>query len=146
MYCTVLSVPPPFYTNTPLFSRSKHQGCFPPLFYIIIFIFLLLKFPCVYNIIVHIIIHSHGYSQPFPALGIKISFTVFSKYISKFGWALWPALLYIFLRRDFLSQGHDRVVTIKSRGVVIWQQHIHPSTLHSSWEVGWQDSSCLRAS
>ena len=28
-------------------------------------------------------------------------------------------------------------------GVVIWQ-HIHPSTLHSFWEEGWQDSSCLR--
>ena len=58
-----------------------------------------------------------------------------------------------------MCSGHDRVVTIKSRnfsiakvwccngyidlpGVVIWQ-HIHPSTLHSSWEESWQDSSFL---
>ena len=36
-------------------------------------------------------------------------------------------------------------VYIDLPGVVIWQ-HIHPSTLYSYWEEGWQDSSCLRAS
>ena len=33
-------------------------------------------------------------------------------------------------------------VFIDLPGVVIWQ-HIHPSTLHSYWEEGWQDSNCL---
>ena len=66
-----------------------------------------------------------------------------------------------FKKKIFFVPGHDRVVTTKPRnfsvakvwccmvyidlpGVVIWQ-HIHPSTLHSYWEEGWQDSSCLRA-
>ena len=67
----------------------------------------------------------------------------------------------IFFKRDFLSWGHDRVVKINYLrilsiarvwcclgfyidlpGDVIWQ-HIHPSTLHSYWEEGWQDSNCL---
>ena len=44
-----------------------------------------------------------------------------------------------FLLRKF----HVVRVYIYLPGVVIWQ-HIHPSTLHSFWEEGWQDSSCLR--
>ena len=48
--------------------------------------------------------------------------------------------LVIFLLRKFSVVW----VYIDLPGVVIWQ-HIHPSMLHSYWEEGWQDSSCLKA-
>ena len=64
--------------------------------------------------------------------------------------------------KDFLSPGHDRVVTIKSRDFSIakvwrcmglyWSTRGCDLAGHSSihtysyWEEGWQDSNCLRAS